>query len=114
MPKFYINRFNCLQLFNGLIFYAPVALLVRTQAGMTVSEFLLLEAILSVVIFAGEVPAGMVTDRIGYKNSIVLSQLLLFSARACLLMAFSLEEPSPLHFGGCSRRALERLLLRNL
>ncbi|MCC8130532.1 MAG: MFS transporter [Ruminococcus sp.] len=88
MPKFYINRFNCLQLFNGLIFYAPVALLVRTQAGMTVSEFLLLEAILSVVIFAGEVPAGMVTDRIGYKNSIVLSQLLLFSARACLLMAF--------------------------
>lgn len=88
MPKFYINRFNCLQLFNGLIFYAPVALLVRAQAGMTVSEFLLLEAILSVVIFAGEVPAGMVTDRIGYKNSIVLSQLLLFSARACLLMAF--------------------------
>lgn len=88
MPKFHINRFNCLQLFNGLIFYAPVALLVRTQAGMTVSEFLLLEAILSVVIFAGEVPAGMVTDRIGYKNSIVLSQLLLFSARACLLMAF--------------------------
>ncbi|MCD7847295.1 MAG: MFS transporter [Oscillospiraceae bacterium] len=91
MPKFYFNRFNCLQLFNGLIFYAPVALLVRTQAGMTVSQFLLLQAVLSIVIFAGEVPAGMVTDRIGYKNSIVLSQLLLLSARACLMAAFLMK-----------------------
>lgn len=89
--SFYFNRFNCLQLFNGLIFYAPVALLVRTQAGMTVSQFLLLQAILSIVIFAGEVPAGMVTDRIGYKNSIVLSQLLLLSARACLMAAFLMK-----------------------
>ncbi|MCD8005499.1 MAG: MFS transporter [Oscillospiraceae bacterium] len=89
--SFYFNRFNCLQLFNGLIFYAPVALLVRTQAGMTVSQFLLLQAVLSIVIFAGEVPAGMVTDRIGYKNSIVLSQLLLLSARACLMVAFLME-----------------------
>ncbi len=91
VPKFYFNRFNCLQLFNGLIFYAPVALLVRTHAGMTVSQFLLLQAVLSIVIFAGEVPAGMVTDRIGYKNSIVLSQLLLLSARACLMIAFLLR-----------------------
>ncbi|MCD7889691.1 MAG: hypothetical protein LUG23_07250 [Oscillospiraceae bacterium] len=66
--SFYFNRFNCLQLFNGLVFYAPVALLVRTQAGMTVSQFLLLQAVLSIVIFAGEVPARMVTDRIGYKK----------------------------------------------
>lgn len=89
--SFYFNRFNCLQLFNGLIFYAPVALLVRTQAGMTVSQFLLLQAVLAIVIFAGEVPAGMVTDRIGYKNSIVLSQLLLLSARACLMAAFLMK-----------------------
>ncbi len=89
--SFYFNRFNCLQLFNGLIFYAPVSLLVRTQAGMTVSQFLLLQAVLSIVIFAGEVPAGMVTDRIGYKNSIVLSQVLLLSARACLMAAFLMK-----------------------
>ncbi len=89
--SFYFNRFNCLQLFNGLIFYAPVSLLVRTQAGMTVSQFLLLQAVLAIVIFAGEVPAGMVTDRIGYKNSIVLSQLLLLSARACLMIAFLIK-----------------------
>lgn len=91
VSKFYINRFNFLQLFDGLVFYAPVSLLVRTQAGMTVSQFLLLQAALSIVIFAGEVPAGMVTDRIGYKNSIVLSQVLLFSARACLMVAFLMK-----------------------
>lgn len=32
-------------LFNGLVFFAPVALLVRTTAGVSYSQFFLLQAI---------------------------------------------------------------------
>lgn len=77
-----------IELLNGLVFFSPVSLLVRTQAGISMSEFFILQAILSFVILACEIPTGLVTDRIGYKNSLVLSQSLLCISRALLLAAF--------------------------
>lgn len=74
--------------FNGLVFFAPVALLVRTMAGVSVSQFFFLQAILSFVIFALEIPAGTFTDIFGYKNTMVLNQIMLFLARLFLLIAF--------------------------
>ena len=54
-------------LFGGLVFFAPVALLVRTQAGVRESEIFLLQALLSCITAMGEVPFGHITDKKGYK-----------------------------------------------
>ena len=74
--------------FNGLVFFSPVALLIRTQAGVSKSTFFLLQALLSIAIFLGEIPTGYITDKIGYKRSIILSQTLMLIARVLLLLAF--------------------------
>ncbi len=72
---------------GGLVFYAPVALLVRTAQGITTSEFFLLQTILSLGILLFELPAGLVTDKIGYKASLLLSAGFLTAARSVLLFA---------------------------
>jgi MFS family permease len=86
--KYKFDSLDGVSFFNGLIFFAPVALFVRTQAGVSLSQFFILQALLSGVIFLGEIPAGFVTDRIGYRNSMIFSQVLLFTARILLLLAF--------------------------
>ena len=86
-----IKLFDCYDgvcFFNGLVFFAPVALLVRTQAGVSEYTFFLLQALLSAVVFLGEIPTGLITDRIGYRNSLIFAQTLLFCARGLLLLAF--------------------------
>ncbi len=71
---------------NSLVFFAPVAILVRTQYGITVSEFFILQAILSIAIFIFEIPCGVITDKIGYKNSLIISQIVICIARAIFLI----------------------------
>lgn len=76
-----------MSLFGGLIFYAPVALLVRTRYGITYSQFFILQAILSFSIFIFEVPCGILTDKLGYKKTIVLSNVFMFLARLLMLLS---------------------------
>nr|MBQ8244829.1 MFS transporter [Oscillospiraceae bacterium] len=78
-----------LNFLNGLVFYAPVSLLVRTQMGITVSQVFWLQAVLSFSCLLFEVPAGFVSDRFGYKNTWAFSQGLLAIARLLLLTARS-------------------------
>ncbi len=73
---------------NGLVFFSPVALLVRTTAGVSLSRFFLLQVVLSLVIFLSEIPAGRLTDRIGLKHTLVLYQVALCCARILLFVAF--------------------------
>lgn len=73
---------------DGLVFFAPVALLVRTTAGLTVRDFFLLQALLSFVNVFTELPAGRFTDRYGYKATFLLYQILLLAARLLLFAAF--------------------------
>jgi MFS family permease len=80
-------QFKMLSFCNGLVFFAPVSLLLRTSRGVSLSQFFLLQALLSVMVFVLEIPTGMVTDRIGYKKGILLSQIVLFLARAIFLVA---------------------------
>ena len=68
-----LRNLKIISLCNGLVFYAPVALLLRTSNGISVSEFFLLQVILYGMICILEVPCGFITDKIGYKKSIVLS-----------------------------------------
>lgn len=88
MPSKQISqKLAIISFLNGLCFYAPVALLVRTQGGISISQFFTLQMILSIGIFLTEIPAGSLSDRIGYKNTMVLSQTLLFAARLLLLLS---------------------------
>ncbi len=86
--KFQIDFIDMMSFMNGLVFFAPVALLVRTQAGIGLSWFFILQAILSIIIFLFEIPTGKLTDKIGYKNALVLSQVMMFLARGLLFCAF--------------------------
>lgn len=72
---------------SSLVFFAPVATLLRTAKGVTLPQFFLLQALLSVMIFIFEVPTGLLTDRIGYKRGLLIAQALLFAARICFLPA---------------------------
>ncbi len=82
------DHLDLLAFMNGLVFFAPVSLLVRTMAGISLSQFFMLQAILSFAILIFEVPAGKLTDKIGYRNTIILSQLMLLAARLLLMIAF--------------------------
>ena len=88
MKKLKFDSYEGVCFLNGLVFFAPVALLVRTQAGVSEHIFFLLQALLSGVIFLGEIPTGFITDKIGYRKSLILAQVLLFGARSLLLAAF--------------------------
>ena len=88
MKYFKIDAYDGMSFFGGLVFFAPAALLVRTQAGIGEGQFFLLQVLLSAVIALGELPAGYLTDRIGYRSSLVLSQLLLLMGRGTLLAAY--------------------------
>ena len=88
MKKLKFDSYDGVCFLNGLVFFAPVALLVRTQAGVSEHVFFLLQALLSGVIFLGEIPTGFITDKIGYRKSLILAQVLLLGARRLLLAAF--------------------------
>ena len=82
------DAYDAMCFFGGLVFFAPVALLVRTQAGVTETRFFLLQALLSAIIVVGEIPTGRLTDKIGYRAALVLSQSLLLAARILLTLAY--------------------------
>ena len=88
MKKLKFDSYDGVCFLNGLVFFAPVALLVRTQAGVSEHIFFLLQALLSGMIFLGEIPTGFITDKIGYRKSLILAQVLLLGARSLLLAAF--------------------------
>lgn len=79
---------DLLSFFDGLVFFAPVSLLVRTTAGISAGQFFLLQAVISAASLVGEMPCGRLTDRIGYRNTIRLCEGCFFLARALLLIAF--------------------------
>lgn len=86
-----MDAYDGMSLCGGLVFFAPVALLVRPQAGISETQFFLLQALLSGIIALGELPTGHLTDRMGYRRSLILAQLLLLAARGLLLAAFLLR-----------------------
>ena len=81
------RKIYAMNLFSNLIFYAPVALLVRTNRGISLSQFFVLQAILSITCMVCEFPLGVLTDKIGLKKSIVLAQFTMLTARIILLIS---------------------------
>lgn len=83
----YTDALDICSMLNGLVFFAPVSLLVRTSAGISLQQFFLLQAIVTCITFLTEIPSGKLTDFIGYKNTFVLYQIFLLCARITLFIA---------------------------
>ena len=66
---------------QGMVFYGPVATLYRQAQGVTVFEITLIESISMLLCILLEIPWGMVADRIGYKKTMVLSNLIFFASK---------------------------------
>lgn len=70
---------------QGLVFYAPVSLIYRTQRGLSVGEFFILDFISLIIVVLTEVPWGYFSDRFGYKKTLLISYILFFLGRVSLL-----------------------------
>lgn len=83
MPKNRTIRLLCaISLLQGMVFYAPVATLYRQAAGVGLAEIALLESISLVLSLLLELPWGVVADRIGYRNTMVVCSGLFFLSKA--------------------------------
>lgn len=89
--KLNMDALDAVALLGGLVFFAPVSLLVRTAAGVSLRQFFLLQALVSVTILLTEIPGGWLTDRIGYRKTLIVYQLAMLLARLLLLAAFALQ-----------------------
>lgn len=67
---------------QGLVFYGPVATLYRQAAGVSVFEITIIESISLVLCIALEMPWGILADRIGYKNTMIISCVVYFLSKA--------------------------------
>lgn len=65
-----------ISLLQGMVFYAPIAALYRTAQGVTISQITLIEGISLILCLVFEVPWGMLAERIGYKRTLVVCNLL--------------------------------------
>ena len=86
--KFEWDALDLTAFLNGLVFFAPVSLLVRTTAGVSLRQFFILQAVLSSTVLLAEIPSGWLTDRIGYRATLVLYQATQLAARVLLLAAW--------------------------
>ena len=82
------------------MFYAPIATLYRQARGLGIFEITLIESISLVVSLALEIPWGLVADKIGYRKTILLCNLLYFLSKIVFWQA-----------NGFGMFLLERLML---
>jgi predicted MFS family arabinose efflux permease len=69
------------QFLQGIVFYAPVATLYRQAYGLDLQGLFLIESISWILTLAFEAPWGRVADRIGYKKTLLLGNILFFSSK---------------------------------
>jgi len=81
MSKRNIYIMYFLSLFQGMVFYAPVATLYRQAQGVTVFQITLIESISMVLCMAMELPWGILADKIGYKKTILSCNILYFLSK---------------------------------
>lgn len=58
---------------QGLVFYGAFSVIFRESRGLDLSSIFLLESILVVLMLIFEIPWGIIADKIGYKNTLVIS-----------------------------------------
>lgn len=85
---------------QGMVFYAPVAVLYRQAVGVSVLQMTVIESISLLLGVMLEIPWGIAAEKIGYRNTIVFCCLLYFISKIVFWQAVD--------FGGF---LIERVLL---
>ena len=79
--KINIRLLYAIALLQGLVFYGPIATLYRQAQGLSVFDITLIESISLIVMIVFEVPWGYVSDKIGYKKTIIICNILYFISK---------------------------------
>ena len=66
---------------QGMVFYAAVATLYRQAAGLSVFQITFLEGVSTALALALEIPWGRLADRLGYKTTMVVCNVLFFLSK---------------------------------
>lgn len=74
---------------QGLVFYAPIAALYRTSAGLSLFDISLIESISYVLMIVFEIPCGVLADRIGYRRTMIICNLLYFLSKIVFWKAYT-------------------------
>jgi len=82
IPKLYF-----ISAFRWFLLIMPVIVLFFRENGLTMSEILTLQAVMSITIILFEVPSGYLSDRFGRKNSLIAGTIL--SSLAFTIYSFS-------------------------
>ncbi|HKM08350.1 MAG TPA: MFS transporter [Sphaerochaeta sp.] len=72
---------NLSAFFSGMVFYAPVATLYRQNRGITIWQMSIIEAVSLALMMALELPWGYISDRIGYRRTLIISFSFLFVSK---------------------------------
>lgn len=96
LPKNNLTKLTFLSFFTLLYFYSPVMTLFLQDKGLSLWQVNSLWAIILISSFFAEIPTGIIADRIGRKNSIVLAILFQFIAE--FLFIFFQSYPALIFF----------------
>lgn len=67
--------------FQGMVFYSSIATLYRQVAGISVFQITVIESISLVLSLVFEIPWGILADRIGYRRTIIVCNILFFISK---------------------------------
>jgi MFS family permease len=81
MNKRNIRLMYAIALLQGMVFYGPIATLYRQAQGVSVFQITIIESISLALWIALEIPWGYVADRIGYKTTLIICNILFFISK---------------------------------
>lgn len=67
--------------FQGMVFYSSIATLYRQAAGISIFQITLIESISLILSLIFEIPWGVLADRIGYRRTMIICNILFFISK---------------------------------
>lgn len=77
---------------QGMVFYSPVAVLYRQEAGLTLFQISVIESISLFLCFGLEIPWGILADKIGYRLTMGLCCLIYFVSKIIFWKAWNFQD----------------------
>jgi len=84
-----IKKFYWFSFFREWMFIIPVIVLFWQQNGLSLTEIMILQALFAIAIVLFEVPTGVVADRVGRKQSMVIGAFIMFIASVIYGLGFN-------------------------
>ena len=76
-----IRLMYAIALLQGMVFYGPIATLYRQASGLSIFQITLIESISLALCLLLELPWGIVADKIGYRNTMIVCCLLFAASK---------------------------------